>query len=1138
MSKIKFVGLHGHDTYSIFDGLGYPSEHMNFAYENGMNALAATNHGNMNSLSYQVLHAKKMKSEGKEFKPIFGVEAYFVPSISEWASAYEKHKLDKKKSKKSDEDEEAGIVIEDEEESKMNAKDFINSRAHLVLLAQNAIGLSNIYQLISKSYNPGNFYRFPRIDYDMLREHNEGVIVLTACMGGPLSKCFWQHREAGAERVQMEMEKILLEFKSIFNDRFYAELQWNGQAEQHEINKNVIKVAQDNGVSLVSTCDSHYPRPELWKEREIYKMLGWLGSKNNSLETLPKSREELKSELYPKNGDQMWEAYKKYSVQAGVEYDDKVVLASIENTYQIAHEKIESFLPDTTVRLPNFVVPEGKTDIQALIELCTDSMKSHGFSTSKEYINRLKEELSVIKDRGFSKYFLTMKAIADKAVESQLVGAGRGSAAGSLVSYLLNITQLDPIKYGLQFSRFMQKNAKDYPDIDYDVSDPMALKQTLINEWGSDSVVPISNWNTLQLRSLIKDLAKLHDVPYQEVNEVTSVMTKEATAPAKERHGITAGVYAPTFEEHLEFSETLQKFMAKYPEVGKSVKALQGQVRSSSRHAGGVIVSENISKYMPLISSGGVTQTPWSEGQNVRHLEPLGFIKFDILGLTTLRIVENAISRILVKKGITSPSFKDIKAFYDQHLHPSIINFDDQSVYENIFHDGRWAGIFQFTESGAQEFCKKAKPRSIIDLSAVTSIYRPGPLSAKVDENYIKAKEDPSSVKYLHEVVEESTKETFGFLIFQEQIALIAHKLGKDLSLDEGNLLRKVLTKKGTGKGHEVKDGIYTKFIDGCLEKSISEEDAKHLWQTFEFFSGYGFNKSHAVCYSILSYQCAWLLNYHPSEWISSFLDEETKDDDKAKAISVIKSLGYQIQSPNINTSSDKWEASVNGQTFYQPLSSIKGLGEKAIEQILNNRPFHTIDELLFNENIVYSKLNKKGLDVLGRCGALNDLMDNRFSGSKHFWMSFAGERPKTKKKFLEYIEQYKEAKDFTREETIENTSELLGYFPVSMVMSNSLYKSLNDSKVPPISAYDAELQVCWFIPISVETKMSKNDKEYYVVQVTDDTGKITQVKCWSIDKKKDIVRPNRPYVAKLTFDEAFGGFSCIGVSKNWKMVG
>lgn len=1136
MSKIKFVGLHGHTTFSVFDGLAYPKDHFDFAFSNGLDAMAITDHGNMNSLSYSVMAAKQMQADGKNFKPIFGVEAYYIKSLADWKDAYEKQKLDKK-SKKT-EDEESSLVVENEEESKADSADFIKSRAHLVLLAQNQKGLSNIYQLVSKSYSADYFYRFPRIDFELLKQHSEGVIVLTACMGGPLSKCFWKYRDQGQDKVLEEMKKVIIPFKEVFGDRFYAELQWNGYTEQHLINKSIIEASKQTGTNLVSTCDSHYPRPDLWKEREIYKMLGWLGSKAASLDSLPSSREELKCELYPKNGEQMWEAYQKYSNMTGQTYDDQTILESIENTYRIAHEQIESFLPDTKVRLPDFVVPEGKTDVQALIELCTESMKKHGLDKNKEYISRLKEELSVIKERGFSKYFLTMKAIADRAVQTQLVGAGRGSAAGSLVSYLLNITQLDPIKYGLLFSRFLSKNAKDYPDIDYDVSNPMLLKQKLIEEWGEDSVVPISNWNTLQLRSLIKDLAKLHNVPYQEVNEVTSVMTKEATGPAKERHGITAGVYSPTFEEHLEFSESLQKFMLKYPEVGTSVKALQGQVRSASRHAGGTIVSENISKYMPLIRSGGIIQTPWSEGQNVRHLEPLGFIKFDILGLTTLRILENAISRILVKQGINYPTFSQIREFYDKNLHPSVINFDDQKVYEEVFHNGKWVGIFQFTEKGAQEFCKKAKPRSIIDLSAVTSIYRPGPLSAKVDENYVAAKENMASIKYIHPVVEDYTKETAGFLIFQEQIALIAHKLGKDLSLDEGNMLRKLLTKKGTGKGHEVKDGIYAKYMEGCLEKGISQEDAQHLWQTFEFFSGYGFNKSHAVCYSILSYQCAWLLTYHAPEWVSSFLDEETEDDEKSKAISIVKSLGFYIEPPNINNSGSKWSSSSDGKTYYQPLSSIKGLGEKAIDQILTNRPFNTIEDLLFNDNISYSKLNKKGLEVLGRCGALSCLMDNRFSGSKHFWMTFAGERPKTKKKFLEYIEAYKEAGDFTKEEVLQNTTELLGYFPVSMVMTQQLLKKLQESKVPPISKYDSALQVCWFVPISVETKISKSGKEYYVVQATDETGKSTEIKCWSIDKKKDKIYVNRPYVAKLNLDEGFSGFTCIGVSKNWKMVG
>ncbi|MEC8392373.1 MAG: hypothetical protein VXZ58_05780, partial [Actinomycetota bacterium] len=437
---------------------------------------------------------------------------------------------------------------------------------------------------------------------------------------------------------------------------------------------------------------------------------------------------------------------------------------------------------------------------------------------------------------------------ADVAVTRQLVGAGRGSAAGSLVAYVLNITQVDPIKYGLQFERFLTKGGSGYPDIDYDVSDPMTLKEELIDEWGDDSVVPITNWNTLQLRSLIKDISKFYGIEFTEVNNVTSKMVYEATPLAKKKHGITAGVYAPTFEELMEFSESLQKFLAKYPHIKTHIEKLYGQTRSASRHAGGVVVGENLDQWMPLINSGGVRQTPWSEGQNVRHLEPMGFIKFDILGLASLRMLEGAIERILQRHhGMTSPTFADIKEYYDKNLHPEVIDLDDKDVWQNIFHKGKWAGIFQFTETGAQSFCKNARPDNIIDLAAITSIYRPGPLSANVDKKYIGAKEDPDDIDYVNDIVRSVTQETYGFLIFQEQIAMLAHKLGKDLSLDEGNKLRKLLTKKGTGAASAEKDKIFDKFRRGCVEKGMRDYEARELWETFEYFSGYGFNKSHAV---------------------------------------------------------------------------------------------------------------------------------------------------------------------------------------------------------------------------------------------------------------------------------------------------
>ena len=328
--------------------------------------------------------------------------------------------------------------------------------------------------------------------------------------------------------------------------------------------------------------------------------------------------------------------------------------------------------------------------------------------TNKEYTDRLRQELNVIDDRGFSKYFLTMKSIVDVATDMMLTGPGRGSAAGSLVAYALNITQVDPIKHGLLFSRFLRSDATDYPDIDYDVSDSMTLKEKLVEMWGEDCVAPISNWNTLQLKSLIKDISKLYNIEFTEVNTVTSIMIREATPMAKQKHGIKAGVYAPTWEEVMEFSPTLTAYLNKYPQVKTHVEGLVGQVRSCSRHAGGVVIAEDLDKSMPLINSGGVRQAPWAEGQNVRHLEPMGFIKFDLLGLSTLKMMEGAIYHILKRHhGVEEPTFAQIRDYYEENLHPDILDLNDQEVYRNVFHPGKWAGIFQFTEHGAQQFCTK-----------------------------------------------------------------------------------------------------------------------------------------------------------------------------------------------------------------------------------------------------------------------------------------------------------------------------------------------------------------------------------------------------------------------------------------------
>ena len=1136
-SKLPFAGLHAHSGLSLNDGLGYPQDHMEFALANGSSALALTDHGHMNGLPYQVLHAKKMKANGENFKPIFGVEAYFNPSLEQWRREYEKAKNEKKKVENN-----ISLSIEDEKASKQKMTNILRKRNHLILLAQNQTGLNNIFKLISESYKNENFYRYPRVDYDLLSNHSSGDIAASACLGGVYAGDYWDHRDSGelaGDAVLEAMRETTRRMKAIFGDRWYGEIQWNNIPEQHELNKYIIQVCREFDVKLISTADSHYPSPDAWKDRELYKRIGWLGKgglPEYMSSELPSGVEEIGYELYPKNGDQMWESYLKYSEQLKVNYDDDLVKDSIARTEYIAQDLIEDFMPDNEVRLPKFVVPRGKTDIQSLTENCLDGLKTKKLNHKQEYVDRLKEELVVIKDRGFAKYFLTMHAITQKASSVQLTGPGRGSAAGSLVAYVLDITQIDPIKYGLLFSRFLRKDAVDYPDIDYDVADPMQLKEMLIEEWGDDTVVPISNYNTLQLRSLIKDISKFYDIPFTEANSVTGKMMFEATPIAKKVHGIKAGVYTPTFDEVMNYSDSLKRFLNRYPHVKTHVEALLGQVRSVSRHAGGVVVGEDLNKWMPLINSGGVRQTPWSEGQNVRHLEPLGFIKFDILGLASLRMIEGSIRHILKRHhNNPDPSFEDVKAYYDKHLHPDKIDLNDQEIYKNIFHKGKWAGVFQFTEKGAQKFCRKAKPKSIIDISAITSIYRPGPLSAGVDQNYVNAKNKPQNISYLHDIVKRVTKETYGFLIFQEQIALLAHELGDNISLDEGNTLRKLLTKKGTGDHEKKKTKIYNKFVKGCLAKGLSQDAANGLWQTFEYFSGYGFNKSHAVSYSILSYQCAYLLNYYPSEWMAAFLDKEPESR-KERAINTAKSMGFGIEPLNINTSGTVWEISDDGKTLIQPLTSVKGLGEKAIEQILEHRPFNTVEELLFNENIVYSKLNKKALDVMCRSGALDCLNDERFTGMKHLWSAAIADRPKNAKKLGENIDLYKDEGSFSIEEKVGYLSELTGIFPMHLVVDEATASRLKENFVPTISEYDPDLQLVWFVPREIIKRKTKNGKEYWIINVIDSTSNTTSIKCWGVNRRDKIVL-NKPYMAKLDYDEQWG-FSTRSLYHNFRLIG
>ena len=404
--------------------------------------------------------------------------------------------------------------------------------------------------------------------------------------------------------------------------------------------------------------------------------------------------------------------------------------------------------------------------------------------------------------------------------------------------------------------------------------------------------------------------------------------------------------YVLTHEDCDKYSPAYREFMEKYPKIKEHVQNLFMENRSIGRHAGGVLVCPDLEKYMPIIKVRGELQTPWSEGMNVRHLESNGFLKFDFLGLATLKMVEDCIRLILRNQGVENPTFDQINDFFDEKLNSRYHDMDDQNVWEHVYHDGRFVQVFQFTNTGARNFCKAAKPRSIEDLAAITAIYRPGPLAANVHRKYVKAGRDLDSITYDHPILEEILKESRGFVIFQEQFMLIAQKL---CGFDKGasDKMRKTLVKKSLDQNYKKvkeREDLRKNFIEGAVNLSgMDLKKATDLYETIEAFSGYGFNKSHAIAYAVDSYYSAWFHSHYEKEWLATCLQTWNGSPKFGKIIAEIKSLGYKILQLDINVSSDVWVFSDERGGFVPPLTAIKGVGSAAVQEILSARPFNNI---------------------------------------------------------------------------------------------------------------------------------------------------------------------------------------------------
>ena len=1142
MSKIirppsRFVGLHAHSGFSVFDGLGYPSDHIDFVLENEMDAWALTDHGNGSGLAHARKHAEKIQNSGRKYRQLYGCEFYFVPSLNQWSMDYQAHKdavvaarSEKKANEVTDIDADQDIVstghtIEDEDETKTIdiGKDEWKRRYHLVVVAKNQTGLGNLFTLIKKSYKHG-FYRFPRIDFEMLKEHGEGLVVSTACLGGIMSNRVLRGEATGKsfDEIQSVLQNLSNRFVDCVGiDNFFLELQFNKLDAQHAVNNHLLSLADSTGLPLIATADSHYYGRDKWEARELYKKLGWMGKSSSPLPEF----DELKCELYPKNALQMWDEYllhhNKHDFYEGTQ---ERVRDAIERTHDIAWEMCDDFWIDQSVKLPNFNTKEN-TAFQQLLDLVKEGLVREGLNENEEYVQRTKTELADIKYLGFENYFLTMYQVFQKAKDRTLFGPARGSGAGSLVNYLLGITQIDPLPYNLLWDRFLGRHRTSWPDIDSDAGDRDVLIDAARELYGDDAVIPVSNFNTLKLKSLIKDISKFYNVPFDEVNAVTGPL-QDSVMPMVRDENTEKSVFVLKHEDCMKFSKKYQEFMDRYPKVKSHIEALFMQNRSIGRHAGGVIIApaEDLQKSMPLIGVRGELQTPWTEGMNFRNLEDNGFIKFDFLGLTLLKDVENCIRRILIKQGNDKPSFNEIKKFFDDNLNCRFNKLDDSKVWTYVYHQRRKTGVFQFTAEGSRKFCEDAKPTTIEELAAITAIYRPGPLRANVHKKYVKDKSQASDVKYDHPIIQEILGSTFGHITFQEQFMLLAQKLA-GFTPGESDKMRKTLVKKSLdtigSKGAE-RDALRKKFVEGAVTLHGLSEDKMHsLFDKIEFFSVYGFNKSHAVAYAIDSYYAAWLHTHHERDWLATILQSENNNPKGlSKSIGEIKQMGYKFTDADINYSGIEWKYSDELDAFVPPLSSVKGVGNAAVEEILEMRPYHSLEDLLYDESGAWkhSKMNKRCFDSLCKIEAFGSLQEiktglienhnqlyhiilenyNDLRKSK-FGMSMRQAKKHDAEPILpRLIDQTAGVFDWPRAEKVIHYQDIMSSVPRELIYPDGILEKLEKADIPSIVSLTGNKRgVVWGCIQEIVERKTKKGKTFYRLKMIDDANNSVWLRVW-----------------------------------------
>ena len=786
---------------------------------------------------------------------------------------------------------------------------------HIVLLAENLQGYKNLLKLVSMAQIEGFYYK-PRIDLDALRQHSEGLIALSACLAGVIARPL-------LEKSYEEAKKQVQLYQEIFGPKnFFLELQYQQLAEQRNLNKNLARLAVECGAPLVATNDVHYLNRE---DARVHDVLLCIQTGKTVAET---NRLKFPTpEFYLKSPAEMEDLFRDYPT-------------AITNTVLIA-ERCQVELELGKFHMPNYELPEKTTAAEFLEKLCREAILGKGIPWDDTYEKRLGYELGVINQMGFPGYFLIVRDFVAYAKQNKImVGPGRGSAAGSLVAYLLGITNLDPIEYDLLFERFLNPERISMPDIDIDFC--FERRGEVISyvrkRFGADRVAQIITFGTMAARGAIRDVGRVLGLPYGEVDRVAKLIPHELGISLAD-----ALAQTPELKELVNTNPNIAQLM----EIAAKI---EGFPRHASTHAAGVVIAgEPLTNFVPLSLSNEdeiITQFPMED------IETLGLLKMDFLGLRTLTVLRDAMALIKQNRGLEIDIDK--------------ISLDDPATYQSL-REGRTLGLFQLESAGIRRLLMRLKPERIGDLTALMALYRPGPLGSGMVDDFIKARHGQKTITYLHPILEPILNETYGVILYQEQVMKIASDIG-GFSLGEADLVRRAMGKKKP----EVLAAMRDQFVAGATTKGLKRETATEIFDLMEYFSGYGFNKSHSAAYALVVYETAYFKTNYPQEYMAALLTSFMGNSDKIGLyIEECRNMGLPILTPDVNQSGASFSPDGPGIRF--GLLGIKNVGIGAIEKIIAERkegPFSSLFD--FCRRINHQLVNKRVLESLIRAGAFD----------------------------------------------------------------------------------------------------------------------------------------------------------------------